>query len=45
MIEERETGGDSSPLSSLGLHHFLIRHKIVFIHWYCGLHKHRHYGS
>lgn len=46
VIEERETGGGhSSSLSSLGLHHFLIRHKIVFIHWYCCLHKHHHYGS
>lgn len=45
VIEERETGGgDSFSLSSLGLHHFLIRHKIVFIHWYCCLHKHHHYG-
>ena len=40
VIEEKEAGGgDSFPLSSVWLHHFLIRHKIVFIHWYCGLHK------
>lgn len=46
VIEEKETGGgDSFSLSSVWLHHFLIRHKIVFIHWYCGLHKHSHYGS
>lgn len=46
VIEEKEAGGgDSFPLSSVWLHHFLIRHKIVFIHWYCGLHKHSHYGS
>lgn len=28
--------GHSSSLSSWGLHHFLIRHKIVFLHWFWG---------
>lgn len=42
---DRRGRGYSFSLSSVGLHHFLIRHKIVFIHQYCSLHKHHHYGS